>query len=111
MTEEPPRGLSWTVAPVGRLLVLSLAMASLLISIYVGYRYTTLVDCLNERDLADQSRTSAIAGATDAEREADLRLLIGEGDPEQLRRDSVAAREATSQVRARYPAPAVQPCR
>lgn len=110
MTETPPRGLEWTVAPFGRVLALSLALVSLLISIYVGWRYTGLVDCLSAQDLADQRRTSAIASATDAERAADLALLRNPED-ERLRLADIAARENTDRVRSAYPAPAVESCR
>lgn len=91
-----------------------LAAAALLVSLYVGYRYTELVDCLNEQSLADQRRTSAIASATDQERKADLALIRGAETVQQqetLRRTAVLARENTDRVRATYPAPPVTPCK
>ena len=90
-----------------------LAVASMLVSGYVGYRYVRLVDCLAGQDLADQKRTAAIALATDQERRADLALLQGAGTAEvvKLRAAAIAAREHTDQVRAENPPPAVKSCR
>jgi hypothetical protein len=108
----PPRGLAWVVGPFGRLLSFTLAVAALAVSMYVGYRYVGLVDCLSERDAADQRRTAAIARATDAERAADLALLRGAGtsDVAALRVAATAARENTDAIRRAYPAPRVEPC-
>lgn len=111
MTEVPPRGLEWTLAPIGRILALTLATVSLLVSLYVGYRYTGLVDCLSDQALTAQQRTSALAAATDAEREADLALLRGGLDDPTLQQRAVTAREMTDRVRAAHPAPPVKPCR
>lgn len=111
MTETPPRGLEWTIAPFGRVLALSLALVSLGVSLYVGYRYTGLVDCLSAQALANQQRTAAIAAATDAERDADLALLRGGLSPENLQREAISAREYTDKVRAAHPAPPVSPCK
>lgn len=108
-TPAPP-GLRWLAGSFGRVLVALLAVASLVTSMYVGYRYTGLVNCLQERDLADQRRTAAIAAATDRERQADLALIRGQGDNAELRRAALTAREATDRTRAEHPAPAVQPC-
>lgn len=114
-TDPPPRGLGWTIAPIGRLLSFALAVVALVVSMYVGYRYIGLVDCLSDRDLADQRRTSAIARATDAERRADLDLIRGGAlappERERLRALAVSARENTDRVRAEYPAPAVESCK
>lgn len=89
------------------LVALFLAVTSMVVSGYVGYRYVGLVDCLRAASLADQRRTAAIADATDEERAADLALLRGEGS-----RDAAArAREHTDEVRRAYPAPPVKPCR
>ncbi len=109
MTEIPPRGLKWTISSFGRMLSLTLAVASLVVSAYVGYRYVGLVDCLRERDTADQRRTAAIAAATDLERRADLDLIRLPATAE-LRAAAVAAREHTDAVRAANPAPEVRPC-
>lgn len=87
-----------------------LAVVSLAVSGYVGYRYVGLVDCLSGRDLADQRRTAAIAAATDQERRADLALIRGEGEPAKLRADALAAREHTDEVRRTHPAPPVTAC-
>lgn len=111
MSDTPPRGLEWTLAPFGRILALSLAIVSLIVSLYVGYRYTGLVDCLRDQTLSAQQRTSALAAATDAEREADLALLKGGLDLIELQRASIAARQNTDKVRAAYPAPPVKPCK
>lgn len=84
-----------------------LAVSSMVISGYVGYRYMGLVDCLRAASLADQRRTAAIAAATDRERAADLALLRGEG----TKQAAADARSNTDIVRAAYPAPDVKPCR
>lgn len=115
--DPPPRGFGWTVAPFGRLLSFALAVVALFVSMYVGYRYIGLVDCLSDRDLADQRRTSAIAAATDAERRIDLALLRVSAragtlaERERLRAQAVAARENTDRVRREYPAPVVKSCK
>lgn len=111
MTEVPPRGLKWTISPYGRALTVMIAVASLVVSMYVGYRYVGLVDCLRDSSLADKQRTAAISAATDAERAADLALIEGAGgQAERLRNASVAARKNTDRVRAANPAPEVRPC-
>lgn len=91
----------------------SLAVVSMFVSGYVGYRYVRLVDCLAGQALSDQQRTAAIAAATDDERRADLDLLRGAGTPDvvQLRAAAIAAREHTDQVRREHPAPSVKSCR
>lgn len=111
MSEVPPRGLRWTITPYGRALTIMIAVVSLVVSMYVGYRYVGLVDCLRDSSLADKQRTAAISAATDAERAADLALIEGSAaDGRQLRENSVAARKNTDRVRAANPAPAVEPC-
>lgn len=114
-SDPPPRGLGWTIAPFGRVLSFILAVVALMVSMYVGWRYIGLVDCLSDRDLADQRRTAAIARATDAERRADLDLIRGgslaPAERERLRALAVAARENTDRVRAEHPAPVVQSCK
>lgn len=110
----PPRGLAWTVSAVGRVVGLALACVSLLVSIYVGYLRIELAGCLNDRDLADRTRTAAIADAHDVERSADLALLRSSadaGERERLRAAAIAARIATDGVRAAHPAPDLQPCK
>lgn len=104
----PPRGLRWLEAWPTRAVVLSLAVVALLMSIYVGYRYVRLVDCLAARDAADQRRTAAVAAATDVERAADLALIRGGG--QDARAAAIAARVHTDAVRAAHPAPPVHPC-
>lgn len=108
----PPRGLAWTLSPFSRLVQIALAVTALVVSMYVGYRYVGLVDCLSHRDAADQTRTAAIAAATDAERAADLALLRGAGTPDapRLRDAATTAREHTDDVRRAHPAPRVEPC-
>lgn len=103
-----PRGLGWTVTPFGRLLALALAVISILVSVYVGFRYVGLVDCLKERDSESRERTAAIAQATDLERIADLKLLRAPSG--EARQAAVTAREATDRVRSAYPAPDQHPC-
>lgn len=90
-----------------------LAVISMVVSGYVGYRYVRLVDCLAAQALADQRRTAAIALATDQERRADLDLLRGAGTPEvvRLRAAAIAAREHTDLVRRENPPPVVTSCR
>lgn len=106
--QPAPRGFRWADAPAGRAIVIVLAAVSLLLSLYVGYRYVGLIDCLNARDTADQRRTSAVARATDAERVAQ-RAAIDTTD-ETARLAWLAAIDETDRVRAAYPAPAVVPC-
>jgi len=108
--EPAPRGFRWADRPAARAVAMVLAIVSMMVSIYVGYRYVELVDCLRHRDTADQVRTKAIAEATDRERAADLALLSGVGDREQLRQETVAARQNTDNVRRAHPAPDVVPC-
>ncbi len=85
-----------------------LAIASMVVSIYVGYRYVRLIDCLAARDEASAVRTAAIAEATDLERAADLALLRTPGPA--ARAFAVEAREATDRVRAANPAPREGAC-
>lgn len=110
----PPRGLGWTATWPARALATFLAVISLVVSLYVGYRYVALVDCLRAGAVADQRRTAAIADATDAERAADLALLAGPtpGGPDgaELRRVDIAARQHTDAVRAANPPSVVVPC-
>lgn len=108
MTETPPRGLEWTIAPFGRVLALSLALVSLGLSIFFGFKQNQLIDCLAAQDLADQRRTSAIASATDAERVADLENLLKA--TAETKQDLIAARRYSDRVRAANPAPDVEPC-
>ncbi len=116
-TEPAPRGFRWADRPIGRVIMNMLAVVSLLLSLYVGYRYVGLIDCLRDRAVADGVRTKRIADATDIERRADLALLSGVPasveDPaarraagEELRRATVEARQHTDRVRAANPAPA-----
>ncbi len=111
--DAPPRGLGWTIAPFGRLLSFALAVAALSLSVYVGYRYVGLVDCLRHQNEADQRRTAAIAAATDDERYADLQLLsaVEPGQRAEWRALAIKARQHTDRVRAANPAPALAPCK
>lgn len=111
MNSTPPRGLEWTINAFGRVLALSLAIISLGASMYIGWRQVELVDCLKAQSDEAQRRTSAIASATDLERTADLALIKGGPNLEELRRDAIAARAYTDRVRAAHPAPPVKPCR
>lgn len=110
--EPAPRGFRWADSPVGRSIVTVLAVVSLALSLYVGYRYVELIDCLQSHAAADAVRTRAIAEATDLERMADRDLLEGPDGPSakgrtgaQLRRDALDARAHTDRVRAANPAP------
>lgn len=99
----PPRGLRWTDAPAGRAIVTVLALVTLVLTLYLGFRYQRLVDCLRDNAAADARRTAALAVATDAERIADRQLLIGGADPIELRKASLEARRVTDEVRASNP--------
>lgn len=111
-TKPAPRGFRWADQPIGRAIVTVFAIVSLTLSLYVGYRYVGLIDCLRDRAVADGVRTKQIADATDVERRADLALLQGSGTPgdggpsrEELLAAAVAARQHTDRVRAANPAP------
>jgi len=90
--------------------VSAFAILSLVLSLYVGYRYVGLIDCLRDRAVADGVRTKQISDATDLERRADLELLAGvkPGGPSgrELLAASLEARKYTDRVRAANPAPA-----
>ena len=86
-----------------------LAATALLLSLYLGWLHFGLIDCLADRDAADQQRTAAISAATDKERAADLALLRNRTDAN--REAAASAREHTDRVRAEHPAPPVKPCR
>jgi hypothetical protein len=114
--QPAPRGFRWADRPVGRAIVTVLAIVSLLLSLYVGYQYAGLIDCLRDGAVADDIRTKRIADATDVERRADLALLMGVpptvSDPDarrkaadSLRQATIDARQATDRVRAANPAP------
>jgi len=103
LPNSPPHGFRWIVGTAGRILGQVLALASLAMSLYFGYRYVGLTTCLQESALADQRRTSVIAAATDVERAADLHLLRVGGAS--AREAAIEAREATDRARAQYPAP------
>lgn len=108
-TKPAPRGFRWADAPIGRAIMTTFAIMSLLLSLYVGYRYVGLIDCLRDRAVADGVRTKRIADATDLERRADLALLAGPkpGGPtgRELVAGSLLARQHTDRVRAANPAP------
>lgn len=109
-----PRGLGWADTYPARAVAVGLAIVSILVSLYVGYRYVGLVDCLRDRAAADQRRTAAIAAATDTERRADLALIQGPvaagPSAHELREAAIAARRHTDSVRAANPAPVAVPC-
>jgi len=110
-TKPAPRGFRWADQPIGRAIVTVFAIVSLALSLYVGYRYVGLIDCLRDRAVADGVRTKAIADATDLERRADLALLSSPGRPEgrsraELLAEAISARQHTDRVRAANPAPA-----
>ncbi|HYD28890.1 hypothetical protein [Brevundimonas sp.] len=90
-----------------------LALVSLVVSMYVGYRYVGLIDCLQRQAAADANRTKAIAEVTDRERAADLALIMGptaERSAAALREAATEARRETDRVRAANPAPTAVPC-
>lgn len=106
--QPAPRGFRWADQPIGRAIVTVLAIVSLGLSLFVGYKYVGLIDCLRDRAVADATRTKAIADATDHERQADRALLMGPREgatAEQLRATALAARARTDDVRAANPAP------
>lgn len=110
-TRPAPRGFRWADAPIGRAIVTVFAILSLSLSLYVGYRYVGLINCLRDRAVADGVRTKAISDATDLERRADLALLSAPGHPEsrpraELLAEAINARQHTDRVRAANPAPA-----
>lgn len=108
-TPAPP-GLRWAASPTGRAIATVLAVLSLIVSLYVGYRYLGLVDCLRMAAAADSERTHALAPVTDAERAAE-RELLKPGGPHKAELDEVVrAREAVDEVRRRYPAPEPSAC-
>lgn len=85
-----------------------LAIAALLLSLYVGYRYVALIDCLATQGAAGAKRTQAVAAATDAERIAELRLL--QNPTAETRAATVTAYEVTAKIRAANPAPPAVSC-
>jgi hypothetical protein len=103
----PPRGLRWADTAPARAAALFLAVVSLAVSVYVGYRYVRLVDCLRDGAIADQRRTSAIAGATDRERVAEAEYLR---DPARGLQGLLYARGEVDRARAANPAPNPVPC-
>lgn len=105
LPRNAPRGFRWADAPLGRAAVVVLSVIALSLSIFVGYRYVGLIDCLRARDAADAKRTEAIAVATDVERAADRALLTGGPNPSALRRAALDARAHTDTVRAANPPP------
>lgn len=110
-TKPAPRGFRWADQPIGRAIMVIMAIISLGLSLFVGYQYVGLIDCLKDQARADAVRTKAIADATDRERAADLALIAGPrpngSDAGELRAESVAARKHTDEVRAANPAPPV----
>lgn len=108
-TKPAPRGFRWADQPIGRAIMVVMAIISLGLSLFVGYQYVDLIDCLKDQARADAVRTKAIADATDQERAADLALITGPrpGGPTaaELRAVSVEARKHTDRVRAANPAP------
>lgn len=109
---DPPRGLGWLNSPWTRLAAFLLVLVSIGLTLYVGYRYVALADCLRTNDDADSKRTSVIATATDAERKAQ-RVLIAARTPTEAaaaRSDALAAYDATDRARAANP-PNTRRCR
>src|SRR5690349_13384202 len=105
--QPAPRGFRWADQPIGRAIVTVLAIVSLVLSLFVGYRYVGLIDCLRDRAVADGIRTKAISDATDQERRADLALLMGArpGGPTraELLAATIEARQHTDTVRRANP--------
>ncbi len=88
-----------------------LSALSLMLVTYLYYLRAEQGDCLAEQNLATQRRAAAIAAATDAERKADMMLLLGGPSSESLRAAAVKARVETDKVRAANPAPVFEPCK
>jgi hypothetical protein len=106
--QPAPRGFRWADQPIGRAIVTVLAIVSLGLSLFVGYKYVALIGCLQDTARTDAQRTKAIADATDREREADRKLLaapIGSPQIAEYRAAALAARAATDEVRRENPAP------
>jgi hypothetical protein len=107
--QPAPRGFRWADQPIGRAIVTVLAIVSLGLSLFVGYQYVGLIDCLRDTARIDAQRTKAIADVTDHERAADRALLaapLGSDPVGDLRRRALEARAETDRVRAANPAPA-----
>ncbi len=102
-----------TARGVSRLWVGAYALSAIAL-VMVTYLYWLRAeqgDCLAAQNLATQRRAAAIAAATDAERKADMVLLLGGPGDEQLRAAAVKARVETDKVRAANPAPVFEPCK
>jgi hypothetical protein len=92
--------------------VFALAVISLLMVGVVSWRQNDLTSCLRDRDTADQSRTRAIAQATDAERKAEAEWVAATGTlgAPAIRSRVLTAYAHTDAVRKANPAPPVVPC-
>lgn len=107
----PPRGLGWSESNAARLVAFGLAFVSIVLSLVVTGRQSSLTDCLRDRDLSDKQRTRAIAMATDAERVAQRRVVAAGPDViASARADWLRAIDHTDAVRRANPAPEVVPC-
>jgi len=112
--EDPPRWLAWAGTPTMRALTTAVAMFALLVSAVLFYQLQSFTQCLADQQRADAARTAVISQATDAERRADAALVAGPqpGGPAgaELRRQDVAARQHTDEVRAAHPPLPLDPC-
>lgn len=112
--EQPPHWLAWSGTPTMRAATTFVAMIALIISGILGARLILLTQCLADQQTADAKRTALIAVATDAERRADAALVAGPQpggpDGEALRRQDVAARQHTDDVRSANPPLPLNPC-
>lgn len=112
LSDTPPKWLRWADTEVARAVTTIIALVALVGCLLLGLRQQSYINCVAEQQQADAERTRAIAGATDAERQADRDLIAGVAGktPEQLRAASVAARRLTDQVRQQNPPPPLRRC-
>lgn len=112
--DQPPHWLAWAGTPAMRAITTAVAMIALLISGILGARLILLTQCLAKQQADDARRTAVIATATDSERRADAALVSGPQpggpDVQELRRQDVAARRHTDDVRAANPPLPLNPC-
>lgn len=89
------------------------AVLGLILAITVGVRSQAYIGCVGRAQAADAQRTAAIATATDAERQAQRKLIADIGTPgdlDAIRAQTLAAYDHTDAVRRAYPATAPEPC-
>lgn len=111
--EHPPKWLAWANTSVARAVTTAIAIVGLVAAAVIGAQWQTYTTCVADQQALADERTRAIAVATDAERQADMRKLAGpqEGpEAERLRAEAIAARAVTDRVRASNPPPPARDC-